>query len=171
MHMNNWPRYCQFCGSVLSNHTENHFYRGKCTHCGEYTFLQHKVGIAAVIFKDKKLLLLKRAQEPWKGYWNFPAGFLEYEESILDGVKREVFEEVGFRVNVTGLHYAAKYCDDPRGNGIVMFYDCEFVEGEYVPNDEVEEFGFFSASEIPDRIASSSHQEMLAVLKKEGQLL
>jgi ADP-ribose pyrophosphatase YjhB (NUDIX family) len=162
------PHYCQHCGGVLTDASDNHFYRGICKKCGELTFMQHKVGIAAVVFKENQLLLLKRAQDPWKGYWNLPAGFLEYEESITDGVAREVFEEAGLNVNVLGLHHVVKYWDDPRGYGIVLFYDCEILDGEFISNDEVLEMKFFSMDEFPHEIAGAGHKEMLDLLLKEG---
>lgn len=162
------PHYCQHCGTVLVEASENHFFRGMCTKCGKLNFMQHKVGIAAVVFKNNKLLLLKRAQDPWKGYWNLPAGFLEYEESLIDGVIREVFEEAGLNVDVTGLRHVVKYWDDPRGHGIVLFYDCKILDGEYIPNDEVLEMKYFSMDELPQEIAGAGHKEMLDLLLKEG---
>jgi ADP-ribose pyrophosphatase YjhB (NUDIX family) len=166
--MTNQPLYCQQCGSVLIDANEDGFFRGKCINCGEYTFRMHKVGIAAVIFKEGKLLLLERAQEPWKGYWNFPAGFLEYEESLEEGVRREVLEETGLNVKVLDQHLVVKYLDDPRGYGIVLFYDCEIINGEYAPNPEVTDMQFFSKEQLPANIASSCHQLMLDTLLIEG---
>jgi NADH pyrophosphatase NudC (nudix superfamily) len=48
-----------------------------CQACGWVYYPQLKVGAAAVMEKDAKLLLVRRDQDPWKGCWNLPAGYLE----------------------------------------------------------------------------------------------
>ncbi|MFH1490346.1 MAG: NUDIX domain-containing protein, partial [Pseudomonadota bacterium] len=61
------------------------------------------VGVGAVIFKDNKVLLVKRAKEPGKGLWSLPGGALELGESLVDGLKREISEEVSIEIEVGGL--------------------------------------------------------------------
>jgi len=58
------------------------------------------VGIGAVIVKENKVLLVKRAGEPGKGLWSIPGGLVEIGESIRDAVRREVKEETGLDVRV-----------------------------------------------------------------------
>ncbi|MBI9048598.1 MAG: NUDIX domain-containing protein [Anaerolineaceae bacterium] len=168
MHLTKEPHYCYHCGSILVDASDNGYFREQCKNCGEVLYRQHKVGIAAVIFQNEKLLLLRRAQEPWRGYWNLPAGFLEYEETLEEGVIREVFEEAGLQVQVNDLRMVFKYWDDPRGNGIVLFYDCQVLHGDFIENDEVEAFQYFALNEIPTNIAGAGHQSMIDTLKKEG---
>jgi ADP-ribose pyrophosphatase YjhB (NUDIX family) len=54
-----------------------------------------KVGVAAIIIKDGKVLLGKRKSAHGQGTWNFPGGHLEYGESWQDCAKRETMEEAG----------------------------------------------------------------------------
>jgi len=58
------------------------------------------VGIGAVIVKDNKVLLIKRAGEPGRGLWSIPGGLVELGEKIKDAVRREVKEETGLDVKV-----------------------------------------------------------------------
>ncbi|RLC15632.1 MAG: DNA mismatch repair protein MutT, partial [Deltaproteobacteria bacterium] len=51
------------------------------------------IGVAAIVIKDKKVLLGKRKNAHGAGTWAFPGGHLEYKESIEECAKREVFEE------------------------------------------------------------------------------
>jgi mutator protein MutT len=160
--------YCYRCGNRLKQIRVDGFSREVCSNCGYIHYQQYKVGVAAILFEEHKLLLLKRNQEPWEGYWNFPAGFLELEETPEEAVVREVKEESGFDVAVLGFHSMIDYHDDPRGNGIVLFFRCKKMAGEFMVNQEVSDCKFFSLDEIPERIASTSHRQMIAELKRNG---
>ena len=59
--------------------------------------------VGGVIEKDGKFLLVQEAQEKCRGKWNIPAGHLDPNEPIFDGAKREIFEETGCRVELTGV--------------------------------------------------------------------
>ncbi len=61
------------------------------------------VVVGGVIEKDGKFLLVQEAKERCRGKWNIPAGCLDYNESIFDGTKREVKEETGCDVELTGV--------------------------------------------------------------------
>ena len=59
--------------------------------------------VGGVIEKDGKFLLVQEAQEKCRGKWNIPAGHLDPNETIYEGAKREVFEECGCKVEITGV--------------------------------------------------------------------
>ena len=56
-----------------------------------------------IVEKDGKFLLVQEAKKMVKGKWNLPAGRLENNETLFDGAKREIFEECGCRVELTGV--------------------------------------------------------------------
>lgn len=62
-----------------------------------------RIIVGGVIEKEGKFLLVQEAQEICRGKWNIPAGHLDPNETIFDGAKREVFEETGCRVELTGV--------------------------------------------------------------------
>lgn len=59
--------------------------------------------VGGVVEKDDKYLLVQEAQEKCRGKWNIPAGRLDPNETIFDAAKREVKEECGFDVELTGV--------------------------------------------------------------------
>ena len=59
--------------------------------------------VGGVIEKNGKFLLVQEAQEKCRGKWNIPAGYLDPNETIFDGAKREVKEETGCIVELTGV--------------------------------------------------------------------
>lgn len=62
-----------------------------------------RVIVGGIIEKDGKYLLVQEAKEKCRGKWNFPAGHLENNESLIEGAKREIFEECGCSVEITGI--------------------------------------------------------------------
>ena len=79
------------------------------------------IDVAAVIEKNGKFLLVQEAQEICKGKWDIPGGLLDPNETIFDGVKREVFEECGCKVEVSGvLNIANRVLNDNTFIGIVF---------------------------------------------------
>jgi len=68
--------------------------------------------IHSLIINDDKLLILKRIEDTYEGgLWDLPGGTLEDGEDLSDGVKREVFEETGLRIENPGLFYYSSNVD------------------------------------------------------------
>ena len=53
------------------------------------------VGVAAVVLRQRDVLLIRRGREPLLGAWSLPGGALELGETTAEGIVREVFEETG----------------------------------------------------------------------------
>ncbi len=51
------------------------------------------VGVSVLVFKDKEILLVRRAHEPRQGHWSLPGGVVELGETIRDAAVREIREE------------------------------------------------------------------------------
>ncbi len=62
-----------------------------------------KIIVGGVLEKDGKYLLVQESKKKCYGKWNVPAGHLEANESIFEGAKREIFEECGCKVELTGV--------------------------------------------------------------------
>lgn len=56
-----------------------------------------------LIVRNSKVLMVQEAQKKCYGKWNFPAGHVDENESIIDAAIREVYEETGCKVKLTGL--------------------------------------------------------------------
>lgn len=61
------------------------------------------VGVAAVIFVEQAVLLVRRNQEPAKGEWSLPGGAVELGETLVEALTREIREEVSITIQIGGL--------------------------------------------------------------------
>ena|SRR6185369_10896059 len=118
-----------------------------CPNCGR--FANRGVTIDAVIARDGKILLIKRGVEPFKGFWALPGGYVEWDETVEDAVKREVLEETG--LTVKSLKLIGVY-SNPRRHPrqcIDVAYAAE-IEGEVVAGDDATEFKWESIKNISE---------------------
>ena len=115
--------------------------------------MKYKIpGITAdgILLKDKQILLIQRKNEPFKGKWALPGGFVEYGEKTEDTVVREVFEETGLKTKIHGL--AGVYSDpkrDPRGHTITVVYILGRSGGKLKAGDDASDVKFFKINKLP----------------------
>lgn len=55
------------------------------------------VGVAAVVWRDARFLLIRRGKEPNRGLWAFPGGSVRFREPLITAAVRELSEETGVR--------------------------------------------------------------------------
>lgn len=104
---------------------------------------KHSVSVAGVIVNDEGQVLLIRRRD--NGHWEPPGGVLEISESILDGLRREVLEETGLRIEPVALTGVYKNMD----LGVVaLVFRCRQVSGQPVTNHEVDDFRLATRSEL-----------------------
>lgn len=102
--------------------------------------------VDGVYVEDGKILLLKRAVEPFKGFWHVVGGHVEENESLKEAVKREFKEETGLDVTVGGIIDGRIEETFDRVKVIVAF-EVTSAEGEIRLNSENEAYGWFD--EVP----------------------
>lgn len=109
-----------------------------------------KLTVDGVILKNGKILLIKRGNQPFKGKWALPGGFVEYGEKTEDAVIREVLEETGLKTIINQL--VGIYSDpkrDPRGHTISIVYNLEICNGKIESNDDACDVKFFNIRKLP----------------------
>ena len=160
-------KYCPKCGKELNIKTIDNVSRLACDFC-KFIFYQNPVpAVAAVLIKDKKVLLVKRKYEPKANDWCLPAGFLEFGESLKSGLIREIKEETNLDIHVESLFQVYNAMDDPRYHVVLLVYHCKIINGNLKPGDDAVEAIFFPFDALPGNIAFSSHRQTLATIKNQ----
>lgn len=73
--------------------------------------------------KEPKVLLIQRGNEPFKGQWAFPGGFMNMSETTEQCAIRELEEETGLKVNeIRQIGAYSKVDRDPRGRTVTVAY-------------------------------------------------
>jgi len=163
-------QFCPFCGKKLGIRIEEGKERKYCASCKWAYYPCLSPSVLAVIKKIKKVLLVKRNRDPYKGTWMFPAGFIEFGELPEVALKREVEEETGLKVKKADLFGADQVRDDPRSMGHISFYyQVETKKGQIkTDNEENQDIGWFDIQK-PPKIGWKNHQKIMKFLQKGGE--
>lgn len=101
-----------------------------------------QLAVSAGIFRDGKILLVRRAREPAKGVYTFPGGRVEFGESLTEALAREVREETGLIIEIVGL-IGYREALPPRTGGhghfVVLPFAARWVANEVALNDELDD--------------------------------
>jgi len=124
---------------------------------------------AGVVLNERgEVLLVRRAIEPFLGYWALPAGYQEIDEQPTETVVREVFEEAGVEIEVHGLLDLLFVCDDPRKPANVAVFLCRATGGALKPGEEESEAAWFSLDRLPADIGFDNYPRILVRLRESA---
>jgi mutator protein MutT len=125
------------------------------------------VGVGAVVVRDGKALIVKRAHEPRKGEWSLPGGRVELGESLEDAARREIKEETGLDVEIGPLvevfDRVHRLDGRIRYHFVIVDYLCVCREGDACAGDDAEDVAWVNAEEL-DAYGVNAHAA--AVIRK-----
>jgi 8-oxo-dGTP diphosphatase len=115
-----------------------------------------RIGVFAVIERDGCYLLAHRSEIDW---WNLIGGGLEYEETVEQGLVREVREEVGAEIEIIRL---VGVYSKPRKREIVLTFLCGLAEHSPEPttSSEVTEVSWFAPNALPINFLPKHRQRL-----------
>ena len=146
--------FCHSCGHRLDAWPPT-----RCSSCGVEHWNDAKPCAGALVVYQSRLLLVRRAHDPWKGFWDIPGGFCNPDEHPMRAAQREVFEEVGIDVNIVG--FLGMWLDEYEGTKRTLNICYHAVpagshEGT-LDTTEVAQVGWFTPSELPTQLAFPGH--------------
>jgi len=107
-----------------------------------------KVVAWGVLEKNGKILLVKENQKVCKGKWNLPAGGLDGNESLIECAKREIYEETGCKVEITGILEIINEILEGV-NVVCFFFDTKIIaENINADDEEISSVKWFTYEEI-----------------------
>ena len=131
-----------------------------------YTYKYPRPAVTAdciVITKEAepKVLLIERGDEPFKGCWAFPGGFMNMDETTAQCAIRELEEETGLKVSeVHQIGAYSKVDRDPRGRTVTVAY-LAIVDEPLAVNgqDDAAKAQWFLLSALPE--LAFDHDEII----------
>jgi 8-oxo-dGTP diphosphatase len=156
--------FCLLCGTPLEARHQEDRDRPTCPACGFIHYLDPKVAVAVILGDADGVLLGRRRIDPGSGLWSFPAGYVNRGEVLEEAAVREVLEELGLAVHLTGL--VGVYSE--RGEPVVLVvYAGEVQAGEARPDGhEVSEVRRFALDALPDDLAFPHDRQVLIDWKR-----
>jgi ADP-ribose pyrophosphatase YjhB (NUDIX family) len=156
------PGYCPRCSTALVERVVDERPRQVCPACGYVHWGNAKPCAGALVIRNGKVLLVRRKIEPFRGHWDIPGGFCEADEHPAETARREVCEETGLEIELTGL--LGLWLDDYQGSFTLnVYYLARPLSRRLRVGDDADGAAWFSPRTLPPRIAfENSRQALLA---------
>lgn len=120
-----------------------------------------KILVGGIIEQNGKYLLVQEAKEKCKGKWNIPAGHLEENETIIEGAKREILEETGYNVELTGLVQLSNKVTE-KDNWLSIIFSAKIINGSIKYNQsEILAASWYSLEEIKSMQADLRAKDLI----------
>lgn len=154
-------RYCGYCGALLPAEPPT-----ECAQCRRGHWRNAKPCAGALVMHDGTLLLVRRATDPYRGFWDVPGGYCEADEHPYACAVREVAEETGLTVEITG--FLGMWVDDSGYThqpavALNVYYHAVPI-GEpcvRVQPEEVSEYAWFAPGDVPNELAFPGHVHLV----------
>ena len=142
-------KFCPRCGTPVERRDKFGAVRPVCPNCHYIHFQDPKVAAAVLVEEGSRVLLVRRINEPFRGLWTLPAGFINGGEDPAEAAARECLEETGLTVRVTRVHDVISGREHERGADFVIVYIAEVISGEMRPADDADAVEWFERSNLP----------------------
>lgn len=117
---------------------------------------------AIILCENNRVVLVRRRNDPYKGSWALPGGFVEYGETVESAVLREVKEETGLDIELKGI--SGVYSDpdrDPRGHTVTICYKTQKTGGKLRADSDAQDVACIKLEEALTYKLAFDHEQIL----------
>ncbi|MGA2291058.1 NUDIX hydrolase [Bradyrhizobium sp.] len=127
-----------------------------------------QLAVSAAIFRQGRILLVRRARSPAKGFYSLPGGRVEFGESLHAALHREVDEETALKIEIIGLAGWREVVPGTiaEGHYLIMSFAARWTSGEPVLNDELDDFRWLAPDAPDDLKLTAGLQEVIASARR-----
>jgi len=122
-----------------------------------------QLAVSAAIFRDDKILLVRRARSPARGVYSLPGGRVEFGETLHAAAHREVDEETSLKIEIVDLAGWREVVPGTTGGGhyLIMSFAARWIWGEPVLNGELDDFRWLAPDALGDLKITAGLQEII----------
>jgi 8-oxo-dGTP diphosphatase len=122
-----------------------------------------QLAVSAAIFRDDRILLVRRARSPATGFYSLPGGRVEFGETLHAALHREVDEETALKIEIIALAGWREVVPGTSGGGhyLIMSFAARWLAGEPVLNDELDDFKWLSPDDLGNLKLTGGLQEVI----------
>jgi 8-oxo-dGTP diphosphatase len=154
--------FCDECGSEATGGDPAKADPPTCpTHGPRWRLVRNAPCAEVIVERDGRALLGRRARPPLEGLWEIPGGFVDRNEHPVEAAVREMREELGIDVTLTGL--VGTYLEQSAfGECLeITAYTATTDDTEIRPDpNEVSEWGWFAPADFPDEMAGRDRERL-----------
>jgi len=159
--------FCPYCGNRITQKHEEDILRDYCDICNLFFYDNPLPVVSSILISDRKILLVKRGNKPYKGKWCLPTGFAEFDESIEAAALRELEEETGVQGKISG-HVDVDSCSNYfYGELIFLTFEAIQIGGRLSPGSDTVAVKYFPIERTP-RLAFSSNMKAVETYIKDN---
>ena len=124
------------------------------------------LAVSAAVFRERRVLIVRRARAPLVGHFSLPGGVVELGETLAAAVARELMEEVGVRADIVAFNRhveaIAHEGDRVRTHFVIASFVARWTSGEPRFSDEVDRVDWINPAAAPPSPATPDLSEILA---------
>jgi 8-oxo-dGTP diphosphatase len=122
-----------------------------------------QLAVSAAIFRDDKILLVRRAGSPARGFYSLPGGRVELGETLHAALHREIAEETGLKIEILDLAGWREVLPGTAGGGhyLIMSFAARWTFGEPVLNDELDDFRWLAPGALGELKTTAGLEEII----------
>lgn len=124
------------------------------------------LAVGAVVFKDDKVLLVKRGKAPARNMWAIPGGKVELGETLKEAAQRELLEETGIRIKAGNPVYSFEVIKrDPAGKILFHYFivdlEAQYLSGDITAADDAKDAAWISEEDLNKINVNPNTRELL----------
>lgn len=140
-------KFCPQCGNEMVKRQIKGRQRQTCPCCGYVHWNVEKISVGGIVTREDRILLVQRANNPGKGRWTIPGGFVEQTETLPAAIEREIAEETGITTTAKKIVVIGEL-PNPKQHDIYLTFQLDYCHGQIKKQqEEVLNAGFFSIEE------------------------
>jgi 8-oxo-dGTP diphosphatase len=122
-----------------------------------------QLAVSAAIFRNGKVLIVRRARSPSKGVYSLPGGRVEFGETLHAALHREVAEETALKIAIVDLAGWREVVPTAEGGGhyVIMSFAAHWQSGEVVLNEELDDYQWLAPDALGEFKTTPGLEDMI----------
>ena len=160
--------FCPHCGNRVTEKYEEDVFRDYCEICSVFFYDNPLPVVSTILEEDRKILLVKRGNKPYKGKWCLPSGFAETDESIEEAALRELEEETGVKGRIISLVDVDSCSNYFYGDLVFLTFEVIQTGGELSPGSDTVAVKYYPVDKTPRLAFDSNTKAVHAYVKNKS---